>query len=106
MGHGSIRPAVFLSADNIRSQAEIASRRTWRRPNARQRNPIRASDRQATGSDRGAYAPKDYTREVIAAVNRLREKYGFTSGHEHREVVEKLATAATQMSLAIQQPRG
>jgi hypothetical protein len=51
---------------------------------------------------RGAYATKDYPREVIASVHRLREKYGFTSQrHEHREVVEKLATAATQMSLAI-----
>jgi DNA repair photolyase len=35
---------------------------------------------------RGAYAPKDYTREVIASVNRLREKYGFASGHDQDEV--------------------
>lgn len=50
---------------------------------------------------RGASAPKDYTPEVIANVGRIRKKYGFTLGHNRREVVEKLATAATQMSLAI-----
>lgn len=33
---------------------------------------------------RGSYAPKDYTREVIALVNRLRDRHGFTDGHRER----------------------
>ena len=51
---------------------------------------------------RGAYAPKDYTREVIACVHRLREKYGFTSGENHRQMLRELVKpSATQMALAI-----
>lgn len=33
---------------------------------------------------RGSYAPKDYTREVIALVNRLRDRHGFADGHRER----------------------
>jgi DNA repair photolyase len=33
---------------------------------------------------RGPYAPKDYTREVIALVTRIRDRHGFADGHEGR----------------------
>lgn len=46
---------------------------------------------------RGAYAPKDYTREVIALVGRIRERHGFGAGHpRHRE-----PAPAGQMALAL-----
>ena len=51
---------------------------------------------------RGAYAPKDYTREVIASVHRLRERYGFTSGQNHRELARELVQPTeTQIPLAL-----
>jgi DNA repair photolyase len=50
---------------------------------------------------RGAYAPKDYTREVIASVHRLREKYGFTSGHQHEVRREFEPRLGGQMPLAL-----
>jgi len=47
---------------------------------------------------RGAYAPKDYTREVIALVNRLRTKHGFTGEHHERRLGE-FAPRLGQMAL-------
>ena len=45
---------------------------------------------------RGPYAPADYTREVIALVNRLRARWGFTANHHQR-----LTPRAGQLQLAI-----
>ena len=45
---------------------------------------------------RGPYAPKDYTREVIAIVNRLRQKWGFTG-----EQAPRVAPQVGQLQLAI-----
>lgn len=45
---------------------------------------------------RGPYAPKDYTREVAALVDRVREKAGFT-----RERRPQRAVPNTQMALAL-----
>lgn len=47
---------------------------------------------------RGPYAPKDYTREVIALVNRIRERHGFGQTDRHREPPKQ---PAGQMSLAL-----
>jgi DNA repair photolyase len=45
----------------------------------------------------GAYAPKDYTREVVALVNRLRERHGFSRTPLHQDS----GTRPGQMQLAI-----
>jgi DNA repair photolyase len=45
---------------------------------------------------RGPYAPKDYTREVVALVGRLRDKWGFPSERPPRKTPPD-----TQMPLAI-----
>ncbi len=45
---------------------------------------------------RGPYAPKDYTREVIGVVNRLRQKWGFTG-----EQAPRVAPQVGQLQLAI-----
>lgn len=52
---------------------------------------------------RGAYAPKDYTREVIANVHRIREKYGFTSDANHHDLVtrERAPVRDSQIALGI-----
>jgi DNA repair photolyase len=52
---------------------------------------------------RGAYAPKDYTRAVIATVDRIREKYGFTSDASHHELVTRrfAPRVGGQMALGI-----
>jgi hypothetical protein len=33
---------------------------------------------------RGPYAPKEYSREVIALVSRIRDRHGFGDSHEAR----------------------
>ncbi|MEO8457851.1 MAG: radical SAM protein [Chloroflexota bacterium] len=50
---------------------------------------------------RGAYAPKDYTREVIAGINRLREKYGFTRERDHHAVMTRERPPARNSQIAL-----
>jgi DNA repair photolyase len=50
---------------------------------------------------RGAYAPKDYSREVIALVNRLRERHGFGETQRHRERPGRGPAPNSQMALAM-----
>ena len=45
---------------------------------------------------RGPYAPKDYTREIVALVNRIRDRWGFSDERPARK-----RAPDTQMSLAI-----
>jgi DNA repair photolyase len=47
---------------------------------------------------RGAYAPKDYTRQVLAKVSELREKYGFTA-RAHAPAPKDEPTGQLQMVL-------
>ena len=50
---------------------------------------------------RGVYAPKDYTREVIASINRIRERYGFTTDRDHNELVTRKLAPVRDSQLAL-----
>ena len=47
---------------------------------------------------RGAYAPREYTQQVMAKVNELREKYGF-SERAHAPALKSEPVGQLQMAL-------
>ena len=47
---------------------------------------------------RGAYAPKDYTQQVLAKVSELREKYGFRA-RTHAPAPQREHSGQLQMAI-------